>query len=66
MIRPVAIQANIPPAQILIDAGNINKVDYQWIGGAFGVHIAFNNGSFVVVPHNQADILVKYGIIPPA
>lgn len=66
MIRPVAIQANIPPAKILIDAGNISKVDYQWIGGAFGVYIGFNDGRFVVVSHEQAALLERHGMLIPA
>ncbi|MBV8939125.1 MAG: hypothetical protein JO089_04735 [Alphaproteobacteria bacterium] len=66
MIRSVAVKANIPPAEIIIDAGNIQSVDRQWIGGAFGVHIAFNDGRFVVVPHEQAAILEKHDILPSA
>ncbi len=66
MIRPIAVKANIPPAEIIIDAGNISSVDRQWIGGAVGVHICFNDGGFVVVPHEQATILEKHGILSAA
>ena len=66
MIRPIAVKANIPPAEIIIDAGNIDSVDRQWIGGAFGVHISFNDGRFVVVSHEQAAILEKQGMLPVA
>jgi hypothetical protein len=64
MKRPIAVRANLPPADILIDAAEINGVNPQWLGGAFGVHLSFNNGNFVVVPQDQAAALEKMGALP--
>jgi hypothetical protein len=64
MQRLVAVHANIPPAHILINVADITKVDAQWLGGAFGTHLSFSSGGFVVLPKTEVTILEKHGLLP--
>jgi hypothetical protein len=63
MIRPVAVQSNLPGGPVLIDVADIAKVDPQWIGGRFGVRIDFGSGNFVTVPPSQVALLWSAGML---